>query len=61
MADMQLELPSISLRLIPEAIQGLGDGSYPVSIILFSLAILGAVRGGSRALDRYQVMQPPVF
>jgi uncharacterized membrane protein len=43
----------ISLRLIPEAIQGLGDGSYPISIILLSLAILGAIhlkRTGSDAL-----------
>jgi 4-amino-4-deoxy-L-arabinose transferase-like glycosyltransferase len=43
----------ISLRLIPEAIQGLGDGSYPVSIILLSLAALGAVhlkKTGSDAL-----------
>jgi uncharacterized membrane protein len=32
---------SLSLHLIPEAIQGLGDGSYAVSLLLLSLAALG--------------------
>jgi uncharacterized membrane protein len=33
----------LSFRMIPEAIQGLGDGSYPVSILLFVLAGFGVV------------------
>jgi uncharacterized membrane protein len=46
----------LSFRLIPEAIQGLGNGSYPVSILLLVLAGLGVVylrrnhRGALRVL-----------
>ena len=41
----------LSLNLIPEAIQGLGDGSYPVSIILLALASLGAFHLWKLRLD----------
>jgi hypothetical protein len=33
----------LSFRLIPEAIQGIGDGSYPIAILLLVLAGFGVV------------------
>jgi uncharacterized membrane protein len=33
----------LSFRMIPALIQGFGDGSYPISILVLSLAVLGAI------------------
>lgn len=41
----------LSLHLVPEVIQGLGDGSYLVSIMLLSLAGIGAVYLFNNSLD----------
>jgi uncharacterized membrane protein len=44
----------LSIRMIPALIQGFGDGSYPVSVLIISLAVLGAIylyRSGSDALN----------